>query len=692
MRSALVRLVLAVVAAASGLSAQAPSPFRTVLWMPAEAVADPTRLQRVRDAGFDAINLSPGLDAAKVRAAGLGFYLDQPAGKGYLELRDRDWEPVRQAYERTRDPAVLIRPTCLRDPAARARVGVAAAAAAAQAAGKGLLFVALADEGSATRHDNPLDVCRCEHCLAAFRAFVAARYASAAELDRAWGTTFGAFERVEPLTTDQVRRRELGGVLLPGNLRPWSDWLAFVDAGFAAAVANLREQVQRELPQVPVGLTGLQPPGAFGGHDYAQLLPGLTLLEPYDLGAAPLLTRSLAPTAEQWSTLMVPTGDDPEFEAFARARLAQQAALGASGVVFWNEASVFAADGAQKPTGQALQRALRAMRPALDACAGAVPQPSPVWIVESPASTRAWWMHDSQGDGMTWVRRLASYEHEHSTSLAARRSWSHLLGDLGITPQFVDERALPERLLIERPRLLVLPAALALADRACRAIDAYVRQGGVVCADHSAGLYDEHLVLRSAGGLDALFGLTARSLRQADQRIAEGRVLDAPDLRAELGLQAQVAERRDDTVVFAEARPGRGRTVYLNLGVCAYAQLRLDPAGVDAAVDLRRRVRQVLQSADVEPLCLVRGDGLPTCIHRTLLRARDGRSLLVIQVQALEQPALLRELASKGRRPIQLTFARPVHLRALGGEDFGTGQQFDLQIDVHAGLFLELLR
>ena len=38
-------------------------------------------------------------------------------------------------------------------------------------ADEGAMHVALADEASATRHDAPLDTCRCEHCTAGFRAF-----------------------------------------------------------------------------------------------------------------------------------------------------------------------------------------------------------------------------------------------------------------------------------------------------------------------------------------------------------------------------------------------------------------------------------------------------------------------------------------------------------------------------------------
>ena len=37
---------------------------------------------------------------------------------------------------------------------------------------------------------------------------------------------------------------------------------------------------------------------------------------------------------------------------------------------------------------------------------------------------------------------------------------------------------------------------------------------------------------------------------------------------------------------------------------------------------------------------------------------------------------------------MQCTFARPVHLRTLRGEDLGTKDRFDLPFDVLTGLFV----
>jgi hypothetical protein len=367
---------------------------------------------------------------------------------------------------------------------------------------------------------------------------------------------------------------------------------------------------------------------------------------------------------------------------------------GLAGVVVWNDATVAGPDGAPTAFGKAVGRAFEKLGPALDACAGATVQTDHVWMVESQASVRVWWMLDSAQDGMTWVRRLSSYERDHSTSQAARLGWIRLLQDLGIEPAFVAEDALPERLLRERPRCLVLPAAVALADRTVQAIETYARQGGTVVADHGAALYDDRLRRRPAGGLDRLFGVAERSFAWSDQLVRQGRTVSREEglPLAERGLRGKLGERRDGGDAFLEQTPDRGRAVYLNAPVCMYDRWRLDESKVEPARELRRRVRGVLQQAGVKPPFEVQGEGLPTCLQRSVLRLRDGRTVFAVCVQALQSPALLKRLAANGPRPVQIELPREYHLRHLGGADIGTAANFRVALDPWEALLLEVAR
>lgn len=692
------RRILVAVAAGAALAAQqapaAPARFDWVLWC-----GDPARgAELAARAGFAAVQVPRGGDPGPARAAGLGYYLDQPCGKGLFELRDEAFEPVRAAYERTRDPATLVRPACFAAPGVLDGAVAAAVAEAQRLRGPGLRFVALADEASATRHDAPLDLCRCTHCLAAFRAFAARRCGGLDGVNATLGTQYAALEQVVPPTVDQIRRRELGDVALPADLRPFSLWLDFVDGQYTDAVRRLAGAVQAAVPDVPVGLTGLQAPAAFGGNDYARYVPALSLVEPYDLGGAVELARSLAPaTAHRYATIApadaAALGATP-LASFVRAQLAAFACQGLHGAVVWNDATIVNPDGEPSPFGAALAAARRELGSALDACAGARVEPSSVWLVESQASVRAWWMLDSAGDGMTWVRRLSSYERTHSTSQATRVGWLRLLQDLGIEPRFVAEAGLAEKLLQQRPRALVLPATLALADRTAQAIRAYVQGGGVLLADFGAGLYDEQLQRRAAGALDDLFGIDARSLRWSDLLVREGasaaRTRGLP--LAEQGLEGALGERRDGGMAHLEKGLGRGRAVYLNAPVCAYGRWRVDEAAIEPARELRRRVRSVLQLAGVEPPCEVRGDGLPTCIQRTRLVLRDGREVLAIRVQALDAPAVLARLARDGARAVRCELPSPRRLFQLDGRALGDGpgRSFELSLDPWSALFVEV--
>ncbi|HZN37794.1 MAG TPA: alpha-amylase family protein [Planctomycetota bacterium] len=671
-----------------------PVKFERILWC-----SDPGKgAALAKEQGYTAIQLGRGGDAAAVAALGLGYYLDQPIGKGCLELRDEQWTPLQKAYEKQRDRAALVRPGCFASPGLLEQLAAQAAEEVRRVRGPGLRFVALADEASSTRHNAPLDTCQCEHCIVAFRAFVRERYKTLDAVNQVLGAQYASFEDVVPVTTDQVRRRELGETLLPADLRAFAVRLDFVDEQFAHAITTIAASAQRAAPGVPVGLTGLQVPGAFGGNDYARFLDRLTLAEPYAVGASVELARSLLrPSAHRYATLVAPAANSKASEvplgSMVGAQLAAMATSGLAGVVVWNDGAVASPDGKPTPFGAAVTQALSRWQPVLDACAGATVEPGPVWVLESQASVRVWWMLDSAADGLTWVRRLASYESEHSTSQKARLGWTRLLQDLGLQPHFVAEGQLPERLLQQRPRCLVLPACIALHDRTAQAISAYVAHGGTVLADHSVGLYDGALQRRSAGALDEVFGITARSLAWDDLLVRQGRSTAREQglPLAERGLQGKLAERRSAGDTFLEMT-NRGRGVYLNAPVAMYDSWRLDEQQVGPAVELRRRVRSALQQAGVEPPCEVRGEGLPTCIERVSLRLVDGRSVLALRLHALDSPKLLQSLAAKGPRAMQVDFPVVRTLRHLGGDDLGTAARFDVRLDPFGALFLEVLR
>lgn len=656
--------------------------------------ADAALFAAARSLGFTAVG-GGSFDVGAAAHEDLRFYVDQAVGKGVLELREATWREVRERYRRSRDAADLERPRCLSEPATLAELERGLRARLLADSGQRPLAVALGDEVAVTRHCNPLDLCFAAPSLAAFRAHLRERYASIRELNQMWGTSFGAFERVVPFTADQIRARERVGSELPENLAPWAEHRAFMDEELARAVGRLIAVAGELRPGVPVGLTGMQPPSAYGGHDFGALLRGQTFFEVYDIGGARDLAACLAPRgALQACTVFPPAADVP-------ARLPEAAcydalAHGIGAWIVWSAGEVFGAGGKVSDYGRLLQRVFVESAAAAAAFGGARLRRSPVWLVESQAAVRAHWMLDSAADGETWIERLSSYEAQHSTSLAARHGWLRLLEDVGMQGRLVLAEALGAELRAAPPRLLVLPALVALGDDAVEAIEEYVAGGGRVLADHSLAWYDERLRLRPRPALDALFGLQRPELRAAHALVREGRARGARLASGvgigEAGLGGAVAEPAGEQhAVHFEQGAGRGRAVFLNLAVCEYGRLRLDEAAAPAARDLRARVRRVLGEAGVQPPFLTRAEGLPTCIEQLVLEARDGRELIAVRVNALESPPLMARLGERGARPVELAFARRIALRdLLTGREHAPAERFAFELDPWRGLFLEV--
>ncbi|MHC5065139.1 MAG: hypothetical protein ACYTG5_14325, partial [Planctomycetota bacterium] len=636
------------------------STFETVLYLHGGPSRDADFFRRTRAMGFSAVSIPAGGDHALAVKAGLEYYLDQIVGKGVLELRDEQWRPVFEAYQEKRDPRLLARPSCLSSKDVRDGLLQLLRQRANKASDHQPLAVAFGDEISLTRRANPLDLCQHEACQEAFRLFLRGRYSNVVSLNRAWDTSYRSFLEVYPWTADQMRSRELASSSFPENLRPWSDHLEFRDALLRSVIEAMVIIGRGALPDARFGLTGMQPPSAYGGHNFGELMPIMDFFEVYDIGGARESAASQSmPGSLQMMTIMPPARDQPA--RLPEAKFYEALAHGMAGVIVWSAGEVFSDSRDPTGYGRSIARSLRDAEEAMPAFAGARVSQDPIWLVDSQPSVRAHWMIDSAGDGDTWIRRLSSYEATHSSSLAARDSWTKIFEDLGLQARWVDAQSLSNLLQVEQPSLLVLPATLALSNDSLGAIARYVEEGGMLLADYGTAVYDEYLVRRQEAGLDRLFGIRGRSFKWRDTKLREGRPFAAARLPSgaagvEIGLQAEIAETQEEYSVQIESSFGKGSAVYLNLAVCEYASVRLDPARVKTAFDLRSRVRRVLAAAGIVEPVRVRGEGLPTCIERILLTARDGRKLLSIRLNATQEPQLMERIAAAGPVKLDLEF------------------------------------
>ncbi len=381
--------------------------FERVLWVGDPGGVGDAYWQGVRDLGFTAVALSRGVDPSPVHAAGLRHYVDQVAGKGILELRDREWQPLFDRYLETRDESILQRPTCLADGRVLEQLRAQVRRGLEGASGNGAIGASLGDEASATRRSNPLDICASPTFQEAFRTAVAARSGGdLAALNQRWGTAYADFATLEPWTTAQIRARELVGPKLPSNLSPWNDQLAFCDQLFASAVAAAAGAAAEVSPALPVGLTGMQAPTAFGGHDVAALMPSMGFYEAYDLVGLRDLCRAWArPGALEVATLF---GCPPaEVDVRLRAELGSLLAHGLDGVIVYQGRDVCAPDGEPTAYGESVRAAFARLAPVMSLCAARVEvRDRDVLLVESRPSVRAHWMLDPSACPAT--RRVAA--------------------------------------------------------------------------------------------------------------------------------------------------------------------------------------------------------------------------------------------------------------------------------------------
>lgn len=712
--------------------------FESILWRHEGPVLTAEVVERLRAAGVTAVSVDQGEDPAPVRALGMDFYLDHAAGKGTLHLREKTFEDARKRWLAVRDVSstnlsteerrLLARPVPLLDERAMARAAALVRERATRAGAHGARMISLDDEISTTRFTNPIDWCFAASSLAQFRLWLKARYGTLEDLDRVWGMRFRSWDSVVPPTTDAARARGYAHGW-PKNLSAWSDHREFMDIQLARAVARLAATSRNAAPGVPVGFEGGQPPAAFGGYDWSRLLPYVDWVEPYAIGGLRELVRSWKrPDQRHFETLF--PEKDPTLSRRTIARLWDAYAHALSGVIIWSSGKFF--DAAPAPSdaggagirlsgyGRLLAPELRKLRaPRAEWLVDARAFAGDVVILESQASVRLHWMLDSRVDGKTWPARRSSYDRANSTMHAARHAWVRLLQDLGYAFRFIAPADLSKPSMggPRQPKVLILPSTLALASRDCDRIRAFVEAGGLVIADETPARYDERLRRRSAPALDDFFGIRrVRSERQvvggkvqtSAIRLPSGVGLCETGLAPEgltiarrstdvggsaspvkRGLGAIGIERKENEVWCQfERSVGGGRAVLLNFAVFEYAGQRLRPEFARRCRDLRTRVRGLLTAAGLKESCLVRVEGYPTILERQVFE-KDGRQILVVRANCLEDDDLFRTLSARGPQPMTIVLPMAARLRDLfTGEPVGrAGRRIEATLDPVRGSY-----
>jgi hypothetical protein len=691
-------LFAAVSASWAGGQGPIPSPappYDAYLWIDQDFTLDEAGIARLRSLGITGIDAEGPDGVARAGRTGLPFYVDHSIPKGLLHLRRAAFDEARERWRADPSPANLRRPVCLRDPQALARASADLKKTLDACAPFSPAFVSLTDEPSATKGINPIDWCRDSFCTAAFPAFLARRWGSAATAREVWGERWPKDGDPAPVETEEARRSLLHGIGSPSTLVRWNDTRAFAEAAFLDALGSLGAEARKLRPGLKLALLGASMPSAFGGFDWEELGPMFDVIEPYDWGAARDLARSTSPRAEIFQTIT----PRPGALAAIRHQLWRGFLRGDRGVILFDASSWSGASESRPET----RPSLPDLAPLLKRLAGddlaawrrATPFRAQVAILHSMPSTRLHWLLDTRYDGATWFNRLTSYEEEESSEALNREAWASLLSDLGFTYRFVTPRDLRDGALeAEGTLALVLPRAIALSDPEVAAVSKFAA-GHLVVADCQLALYTARLQARAKPALDALFGISRPKVRGVDDLVARepaSRPGAAP-VPAEPGIAAVDAapvQLVGQVPLFLVHGHRTARTVYLNLRLGSYVRTRLTHP--DAAERLRAPLRPLFLAGGVRPRFEVAqtGSRWPIAIHAR----KDGDDFLV----AIELAATTGARAidwngpvASARPRVQVTLPGTYHVRdVLRGEDLGPRNSVEAEVSVTEPALLRL--
>ncbi len=599
----------------------------------------------------------------------------------------------KELYKRTGETRFLARSPSFDDPLVRERLFDLSRTAARAKAVYNMDYYFVGDEGSLGSYADAVDFDWSPHALAGLRAWLREQYGSLETLNAKWGSRFGAWDDVLPLTTEAARRE--------GRYAPWADHRTYMETAFARAYQTVRDGVTAGDPDGHIALSGTQVTSPWNGCDWFRLDQVIDDFLSYAGGNQWDIHRSFAKPGARigfW------TGYGSSGAAARRAvwTAALQGVLHPQ--LFWSP-SIVNPDMTLSRSGRDLGEAFQALR---FEGIGRL-------LMEAKRLDDAVLVHYSMPSvhaaGILGQHEQGEAKDEGTSFTANRDGWVGLLDDLGLSFRFVAAPQV-EAGGLRGARVLVLPYSLALSDREAAEIRRFVEAGGLLLADAGSGLFDEHVAWRERGALDALFGLEAKNPRERvpAARAAAGPVrltADASGLGLVPGELAGLAAfepavraregrallRAGEADLAVTRRVGRGRTVYLN------ALIDRKDASRDA---WRAVVRAALGDAGIRPAVRVTGaSGQPVSRVRIARYTLGGHEVVALLDGALDvltsfgrDGVTVYEDAQRGRvvrREVDVELPRAAHVtNARSGESLGESARLHTMLTAGDALVLAL--
>lgn len=331
-----------------------------------------------------------------------------------------------------------------------------------------------------------------EEGLKRFREYLGRVYGTLQNLNEEWETNYKSWDEVKPKLTKDLRPGER-------NFSAWVDLRLYVAEQCARADARHCEMIRKATGyNYPIGIDAFTTSGhmiPYGGLDFSQALgKHFNFYVPY---RDDIMIRSMyeGPMARYVGWYM------PRTDYFGLPwKIAFHGGWGTlrfCGATFWS------AFGWLLPAGRWCEEGTRELREGVGKLLiESERQLDPIAILYSYPSMMttaiAGRLIDTRNTHLMW--RPANW---------SRKAFEEAISACGFTYSYITEERVQKRQLLSK-KVLVIPhlMGMALSDTTCRAIEEFVRQGGIVVADLAPALCDEHGKFRKSGGLDDLFGVT----------------------------------------------------------------------------------------------------------------------------------------------------------------------------------------
>lgn len=427
----------------------------------------------------------------------------------------------------------------------------------------GAVCVALQDE----RHMVKDPGMPSEDGILRYRRYLKDEYGSIEALNRQWETTHPAWSHVLPTLTADLTPQTT-------NLAPWVDFRLFVADEIHQTDIRRARWVRDELgEETYVGIDGFTTSNhmiPYGGTDIARLLTTgvFNFYCPYD---DDLMISSMVQGRNV--IYIASTMTRNEYFGLPWRGLFR----GHAGAFRYNGRTYFSQFGWVQPPGNWIEEGSRELRHGIGRLLiGAERQFQSVAFLYSYPSILATaaagqWVNPKNTHLMWYPGNQSRLTLEHMLLKCGISAFRYLTADQVGAGHLKDVK------------FLIIPhlMGMALSDETCRAIEAFVKDGGLVMADLAPAVCDEHGTPRERGGLNDLFGITREHLAYThgegdytirttvkDPLVPENAWFTANWFEKEVRATEGTALGRQwfvDAPAFISKDSGKGRAILLNM-------------------------------------------------------------------------------------------------------------------------------